>query len=228
MKILERECGLSPAWEVADIGSGTGFLTELFLRNGNRTFGIEPNAPMREAAEAYLAGFTNFVSVDATAEETGLPDSSIDLVAAGQAFHWFDAEKCKVEFGRILKPGGWTTLIWNQRSEGGSPFMREYERIVAKYSTDYKEVYHRRIDESVLHEFFSPSDFATNICENTQQFDLQALIGRFLSSSYAPEPESPQYAPSVQALTDLFERHQVSRLVAFAYDTEIYSGRLTS
>ena len=88
--LLESECGLTPETLVADVGSGTGFLTELFLKHGNRVLGVEPNAEMRSAGERLLAKYPTFCSVNAMAEATTLADSSIDLIIAGQAFHWFD------------------------------------------------------------------------------------------------------------------------------------------
>ena len=96
---------------IADIGSGTGISTELFLKQGNVVAGVEPNKEMREAGERLLKKYSNFKSIDATAENTTLENKSIDLVIAGQAFHWFDKEKSKKEFQRILKPNGTVVLM---------------------------------------------------------------------------------------------------------------------
>src|SRR5262249_43298352 len=123
IEYLRSTYGLTSGWDIADIGSGTGISTELFLRNGNRVYGIEPNREMREKAEQLLAGYAerrgaegadgaaaegvaaagaaagggNFISIDGTAEVTGLPDDSVDMIVAGQAFHWFDPKKSRVE-----------------------------------------------------------------------------------------------------------------------------------
>src|SRR6476469_8499971 len=113
--ILTEHCQLTPAAVMADIGSGTGLLTELFLKHGNRVFGVEPNRAMREAGERLLAGYSNFTSVDGVAEATTLPDHSVAFVTAGQAFHWFDVAKTRQEFIRILQPQGWAVLVWNVR-----------------------------------------------------------------------------------------------------------------
>ncbi len=114
LKILRDGIGLSPAWTLADIGSGTGISAQLLLTNGNTVYGVEPNAPMREAAERLLAADCNFHSVPGTAEATTLPDASVDAVVAAQAFHWFDAPRALNEIARVLRPGGWLVLIWNQ------------------------------------------------------------------------------------------------------------------
>jgi ubiquinone/menaquinone biosynthesis C-methylase UbiE len=106
LDLLKEKCGLTGGSMVADIGSGTGILTELFLRNGNQVIGVEPNREMREAAERLLGKDPKFTSVSGTAESTTLKDQSVDFIAASQAFHWFDREQARREFLRVLKPGG--------------------------------------------------------------------------------------------------------------------------
>ena len=84
LDVLKAECGLQVTSLIADVGSGTGFLAELFLSNGNQVFGIEPNREMREAGEQLLGSYSKFTSVAATAEATTLPEASVDFVTAGQ------------------------------------------------------------------------------------------------------------------------------------------------
>ena len=91
--LLKRECGLTPESIVADIGSGTGKSSEPFLAHGNVVFGVEPNAAMRDVAERLFRDQPRFRSIKGSAESTTLPDSSVDLITAGQAFHWFDPLK---------------------------------------------------------------------------------------------------------------------------------------
>jgi len=112
---LIRTIGLKKRFVIADIGSGTGIFSELFLKAGYRVKGIEPNEPMRLAAEKRLAAYTTFTSVDGTAEQTGLKDKSVDLITAAQAFHWFKPLAAKNEFMRIIRPGGHIMLVWNIR-----------------------------------------------------------------------------------------------------------------
>src|ERR671932_405243 len=76
IELLEHECGLTRESVVADVGSGTGILSELFLRNGNRVYGVEPNREMREAGERLLSAYGNFVSVEGRAEATPLDAAS--------------------------------------------------------------------------------------------------------------------------------------------------------
>lgn len=127
IQILRKECGLASEWHIADIGCGTGISSELFLQNANTVDGIEPNRAMREASMLHLSEYPNFRTVDASAEETTLTSSSVDMVIAGQAFHWFDHPAAKLEFRRILKPDGCVIIFWNKRRVDGSAFTMAYE-----------------------------------------------------------------------------------------------------
>jgi len=124
---LEKECGLTETAVIADVGSGTGILTKLFLDHGNKVYGVEPNAEMRQAAEAYLADYAHFTSVNGRSEATTLPAHSVDFVTAGQAFHWFQWQETRTEFRRILKPGGIVALVWNERRQQADSFEDAYD-----------------------------------------------------------------------------------------------------
>jgi len=137
LDVLRQECGLTPDLLVADIASGTGIFTRLLLGNGNRVFGIEPNHKMRHAAEEYLSNYPKFVSVAGTAEATTLAGHSVDLITCAQAAHWFAREKALPELRRILKPGAYLVLIWNDRRAKGTAFGEDYERLVVQYGTDF-------------------------------------------------------------------------------------------
>jgi SAM-dependent methyltransferase len=224
LDLLKEKCGLTGASIVADIGSGTGILTELFLRSGNQVFAVEPNRDMREAAEELLCKYSNFTSISGTAEATTLKDQGVDFITAGQAFHWFDREQSRREFLRILKPGGWLVLIWNDRIQTG-PFAEAYEQLLRTYGTDYADVNHKDVDARVLSPFFGSSGYQQIRFPNRQVFDWEGLKGRLLSSSYAPEPGHPRHAPMLDALVALFSVHQARGQVVFEYDTLVYYGQ---
>ncbi len=90
LDILRSEINFDETYTIADIGSGTGLLSQLFLENRNRVLAVEPNDEMRGFAEKSLDKFPKFLSVRGTAEQTGLEGASVDLVVIGQALHWFD------------------------------------------------------------------------------------------------------------------------------------------
>ena len=223
--LLRAECGLTSESVVADVGSGTGILSELFLRNGNRVFGVEPNREMSEAGERLLAGYANFTSVEGTAEATTLPDGSVDFVTAGQAFHWFDPDKARAEWTRILRPGGWAVIVWNDRRSGGTPFLEGYEALLRRYGTDYERVTHRQFDEERLRAFFGAGGCRQRVFENEQVFDYEGLRGRLLSSSYTPEPGHPNHEPMLGELRRIFEAHAENGVVRVEYDTRVYYGQ---
>lgn len=223
---LAGECGLTEKSIVADIGSGTGILSELFLKHGNPVFGVEPNREMREASERLLKQYPNFTSVNGTAEATTLADRSVDFITAGQAFHWFDRKQARKEFARILKPNGCVVLIWNDRQTDASSFLREYEELLQKYGTDYQQVNHRNVDTEAITAFFAPQLFTRREFESQQVFDLEGLTGRLLSSSYTPEPGHPNHQPMLEALRAVFDRYQVGGKVTLDYATTMYFGHL--
>jgi SAM-dependent methyltransferase len=223
---LRSESGLLPGHVVADIAYGTGLWTCMLLENGNRVWGVEPNPEMRAAGERQLADFPNFTSVAGTAEVTTLPDHSVDFVTAAQAAHWFDREKARREFIRILKPGGWLVFLWNERLTDSTKFLRDYEQLLLAYGTDYVEVRHERTTDAV-NEFFDPAPFDQRVFEMRQEFDYAGVEGRLLSSSYAPGPGDPKHAPMLRELRRIFEADAIGARICFEYKTRVYMGRLS-
>lgn len=225
LRALEIECGLTPAHVVADIASGTGIWTRVLLENGNHVFAVEPNAEMRQAGERLLGSFPKFTSVAGTAEATTLPDTRVDFVTAAQAAHWFDRARARQEFARILKPGGWLVLLWNERVTDSTAFLRDYEQLLLKYGTDYADVRHEKTTDEV-NQFFDPLPFESRMFDMRQEFGYEGIEGRLLSSSYAPGPEHPNYAPMLRDLRKIFETHAVAGRATFDYKTRVYFGRL--
>jgi SAM-dependent methyltransferase len=222
---LKQECGLSTSDVVADMASGTGIWTRILLENGNPVFGVEPNAEMRQAGERLLAAFPKFTSVTGSAEATTLADASMDFVTAAQAAHWFDRARARREFLRILKPGGWLVLLWNERLTDATPFLRDYEQLLLTYATDYEDVRHERTTDAV-NDYFDPAPYAERVFAMRQEFDYAGLEGRLMSSSYAPGPEHPKHALMLSELKRIYDANAASGQIAFEYKTRIYFGRL--
>ncbi|MHA2390699.1 MAG: class I SAM-dependent methyltransferase [Promethearchaeota archaeon] len=207
---------------VADIGSGTGILSEIFLKNGNRVFGIEPNNNMRVAGEDQLKKYPLFISIDGSAESTGLKDKSIDVITVGQAFHWFNVLKAKKEFKRILKPNGFVVIIWNNRRKMGGGFSSQYEKFILKFGTDVKQV---RKNENKIDGFYN---YQRKVFYNYQDLDFTGLKGRLLSVSYIPLEGHPNYEKMLKELQTLFNSNKLAGKVRIEYDTEVYYGQLSA
>ncbi len=226
LQMLKNECGLSANHAIADIASGTGIWTRILLENGNPVYGVEPNAEMRAAGERLLAGFPKFTSVAGTAEATTLLDHSVDFATAAQAAHWFDRVRARQEFVRILKPGGWLVLMWNERVTDSTPFLRDYEQLLLRYGTDYQEIRHERTTDEI-NEFFDPAPFEGRVFDMRQEFDYAGIEGRLLSSSYAPGADHPEHQPMLHELRRLVDAHAVDGRATFEYKTRVFFGRLT-
>jgi SAM-dependent methyltransferase len=218
---LAANCGLTRDSIVADVGCGPGQSSRMFLENGNRVIGVEPNEAMRDAAKEILGEFENFTVVDGTSENTTLPDESVDFIVAAQAFHWFDAEKTRREFKRILKDGGYVVLIWNERQLDTTPFLIEYEQLLLRYATDYSKVRHENIDNLKLRDFFQ-KEYGAATFANVQVFDFEGLKGRMLSSSYMPAETDAIAKPMLDELRALFAKHNENDKISVFYDTRVY------
>lgn len=214
---------MGPGSKVADLGCGTGFLAELLLENGCTVFGVEPNPAMRAAGEEYLARFPNFHSIEGAAEATTLPDQSVDCVTAGQAMHWFDKERTRAEIIRIARKPCWFVCIRNSPDPEESDFMREYEELLHSLLPQYAEVCSRYIP---LLDYLGEGDgYHVATLPNEQEFDEEGLIGRVMSSSYAPK-EGAVHEELVKGLKELFRRHSRRDRITFHYITTVEYAEL--
>lgn len=251
IEVLQRECHLTQQTIIADIGSGTGMLAEMFLNNGNRVLGIEPDPEMRAGAEYVLRRYPMFTSIAASAEATSLADRSVDIITSGQAFHWFDRERARQEFARILVPMGWVVLVWNRQRTAGTPFLVALEQFWQTYLTreglqaiatgqdltmllqETNPVYRWRLDpgrfsQELIAPFFGSGRFAMQTFENPQFYDFEELKGRVLSAGSAPQAGHPRYAEMLETIEAIFQMHQVNGRVTIEYETQVWYGQLGS
>jgi SAM-dependent methyltransferase len=226
VELLTDECRLLPESHLADVGSGTGILSKLFLDAGYRVTGVEPNAEMRAAGDRLLAGYSNFSSTDGRAESTHLADSSVDLVMAGQAFHWFDPPATRREFTRVLRTPRWVALLWNERLVEESSFLRGYEDLLQRYAPEYGASDHRRVGADAITSFFGHDRWKQASFSNPQLLDWPGLWGRLQSSSYAPAPGEENYRPLLATLERLFGETKENGEINFLHRTMVYYGVL--
>lgn len=242
LRLLQAECTLTSRHRIADIGSGTGFLSELFLKNGNPVTGIEPDPDMRRGGEYVLRDYPNFSSLPGAAEDIPLADRSVDFITVGQAFHWFDLERAKVEFVRILAPQGWVVLVWNIQRPSGTPFLdalqgfwedeRFWKRLSVRRSRQVQRARSLRLNPELvrvelLEPLFDPGAYQQATFDNPMICDFEGLKGRVLSNRSALDETDPGYEDMLAALEGIFQAHQVDGRVTIEHDTRVVYGRLT-
>ncbi len=230
--LLADECGLNESSIIADIAAGTGLLTEIFLARGFNVIAIEPNQQMRDACATLTSQYPRLKCANGSAEATGLPDHSIDLVTVGQAMHWFDLRRTRNEFVRVLSkkdgsPNGWCAVIYNNRRMTGDTFHEGYERILVEFGNDYEAVKHSHLTEDRLVDFFAPNAMRTAVFPNSQQLTLEALMGRILSSSYMPQPGHLRYDEMSHAVERHFAENESGGHVRLEYDCVVCYGQLS-
>lgn len=225
IEVMKEICDFNIGSVVADVGSGTGIMTERLLPHCRSVYAVEPNKEMRNAAEEQFHNNSKFVSVNGSAEETTLPSNSIDLIISAQAFHWFDRTLTKQEFKRILKPNGWVVLVWNTRVIQGDAFHVELEEFLRRETPEYGKIHHKNIDRKTLCEFFSQKEIVSKTLPNHQILDWEGMKGRFLSASYIPAPGQPGHEFIVDGLKKIFLKHQSNGTVTLKYVTEMYASR---
>ncbi len=225
LELLRERCGLAPGAVVADLGSGTGILTELLLERGAQVFAVEPNEHMRAAAEAQLSQEPRFRSIAGSAEATTLASGSVDLLVAGQAFHWFDPQRARLEALRVLRPGAWAALLWNERPPEATPFLADYEALLKRHAPEYTRITASRADVGAMRGFLGAA-MEVRAFANQQILDFEGLRGRLMSSSYAPEPGSADYEPMIGMLREVFARHERDGRITMPYSTLVYFAPL--
>jgi len=223
---LERAGALAKGSPVVDLGVGTGLSAEPFLRAGYAVIGVEPNDAMRESGDRFLATYPRYRSVKGTAEATGLPDRCAQLAVAGQAFHWFDPPLARTEALRLLVPGGWAALMWNDREITGDPFAEGYERLCHRFGRDYDRIRARHVDPEALAEFFGRvpgmAEFA-----HVRRLDFATMAALASSASYLPAPGTPQHEPLMAALRLLFDASSSNGMIALRYRLRVHYAPLT-
>lgn len=222
--VLQR-CRLGPDSLLVDVGSGTGISARQFALLGIRVIGIEPNDEMRQQAEIaasppsvpaplYRAG---------QAEATELPDGSADAVLSAQAFHWFEPDSALREFHRILKPGGWVVLLWNERDETDA-FTAAYGKIIRSTpeAAATEGSRQRAGDPLLVSPLFAHAERV--YIAHEQLLDEEGVIGRAMSVSYAPKEPAAVEAHRV-ALRDVVARFQQNGQVVLRYQTTVVVGQ---
>lgn len=227
LPLLRNICGLTSDWIVADVGAGTGMLSDVFLTNGNRTLAIEPNPGMREMCQRIHQDDPRLDVIDGTAEATGLESSSVDLVTAGRAMHWFERDKAFAEFRQILKPEGWVAIIAFGRTEDGRAENTEFEKVLRDFSEHHADT-HSGYEVYRSLDVYLPRDFHHKEILGTMALDWESLLGMALSLSHSPNIDQPCYPLFERSLRYFFDRFAKEGHVELETRYWINTGRFAS
>ncbi len=220
---LRSEIGFTADDVVADLASGTGILSELFLKNGNLVYAVEPNKEMRAIAERNLAGYKpRFVSLEGWAEATGLGDRFVDLVAVGQALHWLDVDKTRAEFRRILAKDGTVAILYNTRRKE-SAAEKGYESLQNRFQVDLGSIV--IVDDVYVRNFLAGGPFSKHLIPHSQRLDQSGLLGLLASASYMPRPGSGGWTELERESRKVFDENKKDGQIELWYDTELYIGK---
>lgn len=216
---LENELQLKNSMTIAEIGSGTGMFAKHILKKGYSIICVEPNKEMREYSSWLLSPFKNVRIINATAENTTLASKSVDLIFVAQSFHWFDFDKTKAEFHRILKSNGAIAICWilhNNQTE----FEKDFEKLRKKFAISSYPVI--RNDEEVLKNFFSPDTMKKKTFHFKSLLNLESLKGLLLSTSFIPQEGHSEYDNMLKSLSFLFQKHNIKEFVELNYHVPVY------
>ncbi len=200
----------------ADVGAGTGISAQMLADAGLEVIAVEPNADMRRAAVPHPRVRWS----EGTAEATGLPDGSVDLVLAAQAFHWFARERALAEFQRILRPGGRLAVLWNRRSRT-DPFTLGYRRALedtaGEAPAEKTEFAPEAVGATGRFACLRSASFP-----NLQLLGLDELIGRARSTSTVPK-QGPVRDELERRLRALHREHaDATGRATMHYDTRVF------
>jgi SAM-dependent methyltransferase len=163
---------LDPGARVVDVGAGTGKLTRGLVALGFEVVAVEPGGAMLDQLRVAVPEAEAF---EASAESIPLPDTSVDAVFAGQAFHWFDPEPALRELHRITRPGGGLALLWNWWDERDA-LQRELGTLVG-----YGGHQPYRDDELPNGPWFR--ELGRTVVEATQESSPESLVAYLATTS---------------------------------------------
>ena len=219
---LAREVAPS---RVADVGAGTGLLTQGLLAREWQVLAVEPNSAMRAACDARLGALAGYRSAEGRAEAIPAAAASLDLITAAQAFHWFEPEAARAEALRVLSPAGQVALIWNDRQREQLLHRALDEEVFARHGGEGRLRLLAHEDRSQVGRFFAGAAPREWQWLHMHALDEAGLISLVFSRSYMPMPDSEQGQVVTATVREIFARFAQDGRVAVPYKTVLMLGR---
>lgn len=223
---LAARCALSADATIADVGAGTGLLTHGLLSREYRVVAVEPNPAMREACDRVCGGFAGYRSVEGCAESIPLAPSSVDLVTAAQAFHWFEVEAARAECLRVLAPHGNVALIWNDRV-ADDPLHVALDGLFAEFGGEKRAALLAHEDRADVARFFGAARAEELSWPHAHSLDVEGLLCLLFSRSYMPERATPAGQEATLRARRIHDHFRENGAVTVRYRTVAMLGRPT-
>ena len=222
--MLHTRGNLSPASTIADVGAGTGLLTQELLRRGYSVLAVEPNGEMRCAADRLLSAYQRYLSVCGSAESMPIESFSVDLVTVAQAFHWFERDKAKAECLRVLRPQGQVALIWNDRVLT-DPLHVALDDVFARYGGAKRGALVAHEERHDVPKFFgvdAPQQFSW---PHEHRLNEAGVLSLVFSRSYMPDRDSRAGKEASDEVRDIFAQYASGDTLSVRYTTVAIIGR---
>lgn len=221
---LRDQLALGTASHIADVGAGTGLLTQGLLEFGCAVTAIEPNGDMRAESDRRLAARPHYQSLAGSAESLPHPDGSLDLITAAQAFHWFEVDRARAEFLRALKPGGQVALIWNDRVLD-DPLHAALDDIFARFGGAQRGALLAHENRTDVPRFFRDGTLREFSWPHVQRLDESGCASFVFSRSYMPRRDTDAGRETERLARAVHARFAHDGLVDVPYRTVLILGR---
>lgn len=166
-----------------DCGCGTGQASVALAEHFARVYAVDPSAGQIESATPH----DRVEYRAAPAEETGLPDASVDLVIAAQALHWFDFGRFYPEVRRVAREGA----VFAAFTYGLLAIGDDLDRIIGRF---YRDVIgpcwppeRAHVDSGYRTLPFPFAEIEAPAFAMEAEWDLQHLMGYFETWSAVKE-----------------------------------------
>lgn len=224
LNIIQESVSLSRNDIIADIGCGPGSLSKHFVEKGYKVYGVEPNCEMLQSAKERFKHNKNFVPIKGFAESTTLSSCSMDLIIVGQAFQWFDCQKTKKEFNRILRKNKNVVLVWNIFKDDTS-FISEYNKLINNHLISNSQL-NQKINLSQINQFFPSNQLKYYSITTSTEQSIERFIEGFCSCSFYDGQEHNMNKQILDMIKELCIRESKEGILSYDYETLLFIGSI--